>query len=98
MHPLVESSDMIVSHNADLDADLASKTKTKTKEGDFQQAGIRPSAGGVQEEPPHLTVRDAEETLEARVDDLSLGVYAPSSHALVVKVWGLSFFSICFSS
>lgn len=55
---------------------------TRTEEGVFHRAGVGASAG-VGAFPPVV------QTGEARVDDLSLGVYAPSSHALVIKVCGI---------
>lgn len=75
-------------------------TKATTREEGCPQADVAPSAGGGPKIPhptvPRadlvdavgMTVRDAEEEqeLEAKVQDLSLGVYAPSSHALVIKV------------
>ncbi|CAM9648105.1 unnamed protein product, partial [Hapterophycus canaliculatus] len=51
---------------------------TRTEDGIFHRAGVGPSAG-IGAFPALMG------TGEARVDDLSLGVYAPSSHALVIK-------------
>lgn len=60
---------------ANVDVEIVSRTE----HGVFHRAGIGPSTG-VLEFPPLI------ETGEARVDDLSLGIYAPGSHALVIKV------------
>lgn len=68
-----------VAFDSDINDDAEVEQMTRTEEGGFHRAGIGPSAG-VEEFPPLA------QTGEARVDDLSLGVYAPSSHALVIKV------------
>lgn len=76
------------------------KPTTMAQEGGFlQAAGVGPSAGGFREivhpavpheVPVDVTAprdcEDGEEDVEAKVQDLSLRVYAPTSHALVVKV------------
>lgn len=49
-------------------------------DGGFHRAGVGLYKGGVRDFPPLL------DSGEARVNDLSLGVYAPSTHALVIKV------------
>lgn len=65
--------------DSDVNANVDVEVVTRTEQGVFHRAGIGPSTG-VLEFPPLI------ETGDARVDDLSLGIYAPSSHALVIKV------------
>ncbi|CAM9946021.1 unnamed protein product, partial [Ectocarpus sp. 12 AP-2014] len=67
--PSADLRDVFRDVNANVDVEVV----TRTEHGVFHRAGIGPSTG-VLEFPPLI------ETGEARVDDLSLGIYAPSSH------------------
>lgn len=91
MTDMTDMTDMTAVNHGGAEMDARNVT-TETEDGGV--LGADPSAGGGQEishaTVPHadLTVRDAVamDQVEANVEDLSIGVYAPSSHALVVKV------------